>query len=212
MRIFRLALIAGFLVLVSCGGGSSSTVGDASFTAGVASSTAGVASSTSTVAKTEVTHKVGDTGPGGGIIVYVDEAGFDNSLGDDTITVGAVCLTGRCQYIEMAPTVLEGKFTWNKAINAAENYSTATADDWVLPSLGALNEVCKYAFGDTVNVICNDDGDGAFLNGVGGFFPDHYWSSSEDAAGNAWNQYFGDGSQFLIIKRDTFYVRPVRAF
>ena len=127
MRTARLpnlgwVLVAAVAVLVSCGGGSSSTTSDAS--------------STSTDASAQVVYKVGDTGPGGGIIVYVDEAGFDNSSGGDT-SIGVMCLTGTCHYLEMAPTVLEGDFAWSDAINAAENYSTAITDDWVLPSKDA---------------------------------------------------------------------------
>jgi hypothetical protein len=54
-------------------------------------------------AEREVAYNVGDTDPGGGIIVYVDEAGFNNSSGGDT-SIGAMCVTGTCHYLEMAPT------------------------------------------------------------------------------------------------------------
>ena len=186
MRSMRWALSGVDFVLVSCGGGPSST-----------------------------TIEVGDTGPGGGIIVYVDVAGFDNSSGDDT-SMGAMCLTGTCHYLEMAPEDWRGTFSWSDAISAAENYSTSTADDWVLPSKDALNVMCKYAFRDKVNAICNDSGKGDFTRSVGGFSPGFYWSSSEYDGNHAWFQYFINGDWGWLGEKGNnktqYYVRPVRAF
>ena len=161
-------------------------------------------------------YKVGDTGPGGGIIVYVDVAGFGNSSGDPT-SIDAMCFKVACHYLEMAPTDLEGSFAWSDAISPAENYSTATADDWVLPSKDALNEMCKYAFGDTVNSICNDSGVGGLSNSVGGFLDFYYWGADQKIEGNdhyALWQSFSDGSQgYSYISDDkTLYVRLVRTF
>ena len=165
----------------------------------------------STDAGAEVAYKVGDIGPGGGIIVLVYEEGFS----------GDVCLMGTCQYIEMAPTDLEGQYSWDDAIVAAEAFSTLSANDWVLPSKDALNEMCKFAYSDTVNDICNDNGIGSLSISVGGFVNDiyaTYWSSSEygtDSAGtriSAWVQNFGSGGQGGSLLGDKFYVRPVRAF
>ena len=200
----RLALIGVVAMLVSCSGGSSSTTSEAS-------STTSEASFTSTVTEIELAYKVGDTGPGGGIIVYVDKAGFNNSSGDDT-SIGAMCLTGTCHYLEMAPTDLEDGYTSTEAINAAENYSTATADDWVLPSKDALNAMCKYAFGDTVNSRCNNRGVGGLSNSVGGFSDFYYWSSSQRDSGDAWLQNFDGGNQYNGSGGAPYYVRPVRAF
>ena len=198
MRTLRWVLVAAVAVLVSCGGGSSSTTSEVS--------------PTSTVARTEVVYKVGDTGPGGGIIVYVDEAGFNNSSEDDH-SIGEVCMTGTCHYLEMAPADVEGIFSWSDAITAAEKYSTTTANDWVLPSSGALNKMCKYAFKDTVNVSCNENG--LFLNSIGDFSTEYYWSSSEVFGASASIRSFYDGSPNLADKFESaiaYRVRPVRAF
>jgi len=155
-------------------------------------------------------YAVGDTGPGGGIIVYKDEAGFDNSSGDPT-SIGAMCLKVTCHYLEMAPTDLEGTFAWSDAINAAESYSTVATDDWALPSKDALNQICKYAFGDTVNTICNQNRSLSLR--LGGFSTDDYWSSSQRGSGDAWFQDFNGGDQYAYgLKDTTYYVRPVRAF
>ena len=191
MRSMRWALTGVVLVLVSCGGGSSPT---------------------STDAVAEVVYNVGDTGPGGGIIFYVDEAGFTNHV-KIARSIGVMCLTGTCHYLEMAPTDLEGAYFWFDAFDAAESYSTATADDWVLPSKDALNEMCKYAFGDKRNTICNDDGLGSLSIGVGGFSTDGHWSSTEGPTSGAWVQSFGSGMQEGNIGKDWAHsVRPVRAF
>ena len=204
MRFMRWSLTGVVLVLVSCGGGSSSSNSEAS-------PTPTVALPIPTDASADGVYEVGDTGPGGGIIVYVDEAGFDNSSGDDT-SIGAMCLPLSCHYLEMAPTDLEGTYSWDDAIAAAELYFTPLANDWVLPSLNALNEMCKFAFGDTVNAICNNSGDGLFVNSVGGFSTGTYWSSSDVDFGIAWFWFFSNGNYLDGAKETTFYVRPVRAF
>jgi hypothetical protein len=157
------------------------------------------------------TLMIGDTGPGGGIIVYVDETGFDNSLKDDK-SIGAMCLTGTCHYLEMAPTDLEVGYSWDDAIVTAEDFSTPSANDWMLPSLDALNEICKFAFGDTVNAMCNDDRDLPLENGFGGLSPGTYWSSSEADFDNAFLQVFMMGEQKDQHKRNEYKVRPARAF
>jgi hypothetical protein len=66
--------------------------------------------------------------------------------------------------------------------------------DWYLPSTSELNQL--------------------YLNkvAIGGFADYYYWSSSEGDNGNAWNQYFGNGSQNSFSKYYTYYVRAVRAF
>ena len=210
MRSMRWALIGVVAVLVSCGGGSSSTTSVASSAVSEVSSTTSE-SSTSTVTEIEVAYRVGDTGPGGGIIVYADEEGFNNSGGDNE-SIGAMCVTGTCHYLEMTPIDLEGWYSWEDAIVASEAFSTASANDWKLPSKDALNEMCKYAFSDTRNRICNDAGNSRFTNSVGGFLRDFYWGSSEVDINYAWIQSFNYGAQSNSFKYITGYVRPMRAF
>ena len=162
--------------------------------------------------ETEVVYQLGDTGPGGGIIIYVDEAGFDNSSGDET-SIGAMCLKARCNYLEIAPTDLEGLYSWDDAIVVSEAFSTAAANDWTLPSKGALNEMCKYAFGDTRNRICNAQGNDIFTNSFGNFSRDNYWSASEFDINYSWIQnFYGGGYQGKSPKHHTSVVRPVRVF
>ena len=196
MRTLRWVLVAAVVALVSCGDGSSLTTSEAP--------------PPPTDAGAQVVYRVGDTGPGGGIIFYVDEAGFN--WYPVSTSIGAMCLTGSCHYLEMAPTDLDDGYAWSDAINAAQIYSTATADDWVLPSKDALNEMCKYAFRDTINSICNDNGDSWFFNIGGIFWHGVYRSSSEYDDFAAWSQSFGNGDQYTNLKYLTYSVRPVRAF
>ena len=197
MRSMRWVSTGVVLVLVSCGGGSSSTISESSLSP--------------TETGLEVAYKVGDTGPGDGIIVYVDDVGFRQSA--DNTSIGAMCMTGTCHYLEMARTDLDGWYSWNSAIIAAEAFSTSLADDWILPSKDALNEMCKYAWGDAVNVICNNNGEGKLGHRLDGYSAGPYWSSSASNDNSVWSQYFTSGSQSGWPNDDsTLYVRPVRAF
>lgn len=197
MRFMRWALVGVIAVLVSCGGESSPTTSDSSLA--------------STVTETKDEYNVGDIGPGGGIIFYVDETGFDNSDGDTT-SIGAICSIGTCKYLEMASEDLAGQYFWKDAIVAANEFLTSTADDWVLPSMDALNVMCKYAFGDTVNEVCNNSGSGEFVNRFGGFSSGPYWRSSEGADNDEWGQSFVNGFQNYDGMNSKASVRPVRAF
>ena len=160
-------------------------------------------------------YKIGDTGPGGGIVFFVDYndqyPGFD--------------------YLEAAPEdVPGGPFVWGcygtsvtdaagweanavgrgqantqaiiaancggAAAQAAENYTGGDKTDWFLPSEGEL--MLMYT-------NLRQAGKGAF-----GYAS--YWSSTESAPLNAWVQTFGDGDQNFTIKYLPVSVRPVRAF
>jgi hypothetical protein len=93
------------------------------------------------------------------------------------------------------------------------------AGQWFIPSMNELNELCKYARGQTtgnLTVPCDITGTlkTGTTNDLGGFVASNwYWSSSEASANNAWFQYFDDGTQDSDGKSSSFnYVRPVRAF
>lgn len=163
-------------------------------------------------------YKVGDTGPGGGIIFFVDRyneyAGFT--------------------YLEVAPVSTQVQRTWtpsiyqfvtvtgadSKALGAGHqntidivnqghtNPATSAAkycadlvfggqSDWYLGSLAEMMAISEVLY---------------FQLGVGGFLPAIYWSSSEDAENYAWGQIFSSFSPYLGDKGNTYYVRPVRRF
>jgi len=138
---------------------------------------------------------VGDTGPGGGPVFYANEMAAPGS-----------------RYMEAAPsgwnfrtTTEDPELAWT-----ACNYSNGTANSWYLPSRLELNQVCRYAFGDTPNFAATTcTGNGA---PVGGFAADFYWSSSQNGPRYTWIQHFGNGYQLVLDKGSTLRVRPVRAF
>ena len=170
---------------------------------------------------------VGDTGPGGGIVFYVDPSGF--SCGPTR--------TEQCYYLEAAPTTgtnawTDALYAWsgnttvligetaqgtaigtgykntlaivgqNSTVGKAGTISRAyggpnNLTDWYLPSKNELNEL--YLQKTTVGGI-------VALS--------YYWSSSESDAASAWLQDFDDGTPSHPDKgnAETVYVRPVRAF
>ena len=70
-------------------------------------------------------------------------------------------------------------------------------NDWFLPSKDELNQMHLNLRGQ----------------GLGDFSTSYYWSSSEDSADEAWQQYFGaSGSQYVNPRNNAVRVRPVRAF
>lgn len=161
-------------------------------------------------------YKVGDVGPGGGYIFFVDYeekyANFD--------------------YLEAAPIDVDGESVWcdntfdsipsvngwsakavglgsKNTINilkvctsgaakvAADYVSKNGTSDWFLPSLGEM----KLLY------------DNLLAAGVGYFSDSSYWTSTEDNAQFVWTQNFNDGSQGNFVnKNETLPVRPVRAF
>jgi len=180
---------------------SSSSSGTASkSSSGTASKSSSDTASTVYIGNTTVPktcfgdYCTGDTGPGGGTIIYVDKAGFGSSDGDDK-SIASMCLTGTCHYLEIAPTYLPGQYSWDDAIGAAETYSRPSFNDWVLPSKDALNEWFMFS-PDRSNFGTNT-----------------YWSSTVGRGDGtqAWAQDFSLGSQYLY-KRNALYVRPMRAF
>ncbi len=170
--------------------------------------------------------KIGMTGPGGGLIFFVDYndqyAGFN--------------------YLEAAPVSCEVQRTWSSA--AAE---VPAASGWAAQAVGqgqantnairivfgsdtTLNNAAQYAdaLDNGVPVGCVTSKDDWFLGsagdmmlmytnlrqaGVGGFSVGRYWSSSETAGGTAWSLDFFDGITAPIhTDVNAFFVRPVRAF
>ncbi len=125
---------------------------------------------------------IGDTGPGGGKVFYVNPVNTPGS-----------------NYMEAPPNTWGGgsedpSLAWAPAVSAAKNYNGGRLN-WFLPSKDQLNAL--YTQQATV---------GGFAAGGG------YWSSSQDDAGNAWGQHFDNGFQAALTKDYGIHVRPVRAF
>ena len=212
-------------------------------------------------------YKVGDRGPGGGIVYYVSASNFTST--------GSTCNT-TCRYLEVAPATWQSAgvsvaddsyYQWSTNLVSITGQNTATAGtesgfsfekfnwkigqgfyntsvmkvsgatsaaqaavlayaggsiagQWFIPSMNELNELCKYARGQTTGVLTVKcvAGSGTFKStanagtDLGGFVAFNYWSSSENLAGKAWNQVFNGGTQGGNDKSSIYYVRPVRAF
>ena len=166
------------------------------------------------------TYKVGDTGPGGGIIFFVDR--HDEYSG--------------FTYLEVAPVSTQVQRTWATDVNSNRTTAVSGADskalgggyqntidivaqtgniaatcaakycadltsggksDWYLPSLAEIKMIYEVVH----------------LNlGVGGFVSDFYWSSSETTSTEAWLQGLFYGSRAKEQKNFLTYVRPMRKF
>jgi len=179
-------------------------------------------------------YQIGDTGPGGGIIFFVDytnqyptvdylEAaprGWGNG-----ITVNQGFLTGETTG---TPTVdpqmtwcsshfdLLGMDGWNASAVGAGVTNTAIANKTC--SGGAVQAVADYSGGSKTDWFLPSVGEAMLMYtnlrqmGLGGFVNDNYWTSSEHDEEKAWAQRTNYGNQNEVDKRNHLFVRPVRSF
>ena len=158
-------------------------------------------------------YKVGDRGPGGGFIFYVDY--YDQYRGF-TYLEAAPTDIARVVWCDKTTTSIPAVAGWSAkgvgkgqvnttamlgvctsgAAKEADLYLTSTKSDWFLPSLGEA----KLMYDNLIEA------------GVGGFASNFYWSSTEFASDNAWIQVFDDGLQTIDTKVIALPVRAVRAF
>ena len=185
--------------------------------------------------------KVGDIGPGGGIVFY--DAGKDEYWG---------------RYLEIAPQSCEGvKLPWRPVGNDKTVYKDANGQSAaelrvlakgvgmgifntrvITLALGRGDYAAKYAEDSRCNNMrdwflpSKDELDLAYnrlaqnrVGGqntpVGGFNKGYYWTSTDYNNKTAWSQYFMDGQQFDRVQTlsgnklppaNPFRVRPIRAF
>ena len=169
-----------------------------------------------------VTYAIGDTGPAGGLIFYVDEADtyswtylevapvstewtYKDWGGYGTEIGGNAALTGIGDGQAATDAIvahMEGESITGTAAQLCDALSYGSYADWFLPSQDELNAIWD-------NLV--DDGTGA-NSGVGGIAEDTYWSSSEDDSRTAWYQDFSNGYQDDGGKYNDLRVRAVRAF
>ena len=162
-----------------------------------------------------VVYSIGDTGPAGGKIFYVNTdpaivdwtyleaapSDFPDSYkwGNTTTEVGKTGTaigTGESNTAAIVAAMVAAGFTEEYAAKACADYTLGGKDDWFLPSRDELNELHKQRYS------------------VGGFSLNNiYWSSSEASSGNASMQNFSNfGNQFDLTKANSGDVRAVRAF
>lgn len=168
------------------------------------------------------TYAIGDTGPAGGLIFYVDEADTyswtylevapvstewtNKDWGDYGTEIGGnAALTGIGDGQAATDAIvahMEGESITGTAAQLCDAFSYGSYADWFLPSKDELDAIWD-------NLV--DDGTGS-NNGVGGFAGNSYWSSSEDDSSYAWFQFFSNGFQYVNNKNNYDRVRAVRAF
>lgn len=175
------------------------------------------------ISKVIMKYKIGDTGPGGGIVFYVSEEGFEVLDGKGGVK--------KCNYLEVTKEQLAcvswspdyksiqgatglgyGKANTYKIVSSHSNanngncaayvcykYSTATssAGEWFLPSKDELNLMYKNV-GSKIRA------------GASGAW---HWSSSPLNDTYAWDQSVSNGDQgYDYLKGRAKCVRAVRAF
>ena len=112
--------------------------------------------------------------------------------------------------------VNQGNDSTTVAATAARAYAGRSLSDWYLPTTAELNVLCQWQSGVAASVTtqCTSPTLNSPIFGAGsaGFQAGPYWSSSENAASNAWSQDFDDGVQSNINKFNQIRVRVVRSF
>ena len=158
---------------------------------------------------------IGDTGPAGGIVFYLNDATKQHGLEAAPVDQGN--MPWGCQGTNTGATataigtgaantaaIVANCATQGIAAKVAEAYSLNGYDGWFLPSK------------DELILMYTGIGQGAsapFTN-VGGFVTNYYWSSTQADSTGAWCQAFDSvGAQVFANKEEfTFPVRAVRAF
>jgi hypothetical protein len=193
-------------------------------------------SSTTTTTVVEITCAnggscvVGDTGPGGGTVVYTSgtgsttymevspqnwyastEAAFRWCYPQTNTLAGAsgtAVGTGRSNTTAMRTLCTSnGAAYWVNYKNT--NGGIGGKTDWFIPSKAELNYVCLYArqLSESAGTCTGGTRRAGFVNAS-------YWSSSEYDHDRAWYQNFSNGGQAFAdgLKGTSVYVRPVRFF
>lgn len=165
------------------------------------------------------TFELGGTGPGGGLIFYMNSDGHGyemggtlgtakwqdiESLGQATniVGLGTSVGTGETNTALIVSTLGSG----NYAAKLCADYSNGGFDDWFLPSRDEVKEM--YNFFDTCGCVSMEP-----MN--------NYWSSSQGSnAGMAWNTDFMvnvhttqlDNWTYQLQKNQAVFVKPIRKF
>jgi hypothetical protein len=159
-------------------------------------------------------YEIGDSGPAGGLICYVNLDGFRS--------YGVIC-----HYLEAAPADL-GDYQWGgngtSCDATATDIGTGAANTAVLTASGhshthfAARTCAGYSYGGYSDWFLPSKDELALMytnlkaQELGGFSSTYYWSSSENASNYALGQDFADGYQFNLGKNVEHSVRTVRAF
>ncbi|MFZ9611058.1 MAG: DUF1566 domain-containing protein [Methylococcales bacterium] len=127
---------------------------------------------------------IGDKGPGGGRVYYIDDSG---------------CHGLEAQLVDAASGV---RMNWSTAIitAAAYNLPACASDAQLTPSCWHLPSKTELQYLYNQKTV------------VGGFANSPYWSSTGFIVKYAWTQFFNFGGQNINNKINALLVRAVRAF
>lgn len=155
-------------------------------------------------------YRIGDPGPGGGIVFYdagapqhwgryleAAPAGWSGGAGDPRMPL---CKGGT--FLAPSTGLGAGARNTRTIADACKESAAATVlayagggkTDWFVPSKEELNLLYRQSAV------------------VGGLLSDTYWSSSKADADYAWNQLFGSGRQEYAYMNFAMHIRPVRTF
>lgn len=165
------------------------------------------------------TLELGGTGPGGGLIFYMDSDGHGYEMGGTLGTAKWQDIENLGQAINIAglgtavgigeantTLIVSTLGSGNYAAKICADYSHGGFDDWFLPSRDEVKEM--YNFFDTCDCVSMEP-------------IDNYWSSSQGTnAGTAWNTNFMvnihttqfDNWTFELQKNQEVFVKPIRKF
>jgi hypothetical protein len=158
------------------------------------------------------TYKIGDKGPAGGIIFYVNPqsedwkyleaapANTERAIKWGNITVKGTGVGEGKKNTELIVAALNDQGE-NGAAFFCEELEVNGFDDWFLPSRGDLNLMYTRLK----------------EKGLGGFKSEMYWASSQIDSERAWCQSFSNGNQISNFGSSgkyitTYYVRAIRQF
>ncbi|MDA3886842.1 MAG: hypothetical protein PF638_14725 [Candidatus Delongbacteria bacterium] len=158
-------------------------------------------------------YSLGDTGPAGGVIFYIDEA-------NDFIW----------DYLEAAPIEQSSSHSWIADSLLLSKVNLKTSTDLGTGSANTDDIIAQTGNTESAAKICRDYSGGGFTDwflpskdelnlmykqkeiigdiSIGGF----YWSSSEDSQYNAWFQMFQTSHQLSSPKSSRVGIRAIRAF
>jgi hypothetical protein len=166
-------------------------------------------------------YDIGDTGPAGGLIFYVDTDDVHEwtylevapistewtlsdwgKMGTAVIGTGTAIGSGENNTALIVTVLNDTPAVTDRAAQLCDALVYNGYNDWFLPSKDELNAIWD-------NLV--DDGMGN-NSGIAGFDDYAYWSSSELDDDTAWRQSFNTGTQDTNHKTLDLNVRAIRAF
>ncbi len=173
---------------------------------------------------------VGDTGPGGGKVFYVNETASTGSRYMEAVSPSTTpawqsggvdpslswgvpsAVLGQCGQLSISTdtAIGTGKANTNQiTVTPACDTPTKAPAAWAAKNYTGGGVSWFLPSKDELNELYTQQ------TVVGGFIPPfdfEYWSSSQNSPGSAWIQSFNNGEQGTGSRDSPFHVRPVRAF